>query len=267
VPVTDELYVLFGIGEVAGNIAASIGEDGVLIVDDQSPAMTPLYKDSIRELGGNDIDFVINSHWHYDHADGNKALGPDGSWIVAQANSRRMLLQDNKINLVFQVGDQPAYPPAALPVITYDDHMSFHFNGQQIDLFHFNEAHTTGDTATIFRGDNAVHLGDVFNNAGYPFIDADNGGSLPGLIQFCEAVLAEIDEGTVVIPGHGPVAGYERLQDYAATLATIRDRIAALIAQGASLENVIEAAPTAEFDASWGDPGMFINRAYTSMTR
>jgi len=266
-PVSEQLYVLFGFGETAGNMAASIGNDGVLIVDDQSPNMAPLYKDSIHELGGNDIDFVINSHWHYDHADGNKALGPDGTWIVAQANSRRMLLQDNLVNLVFRESQQPAYPPAALPVITFDDHMSFHFNGQQIDLFHYSEAHTTGDTATIFRGDNAVHLGDVFNNAGYPFIDADNGGSLPGLIHFCEAVLEEIDEGTVVIPGHGPVAGYERLQEYTETLAIIRDRIAALIDQGASLEDVMAAGVTAEFDDTWGMSAMFINRAYTSMTR
>jgi len=106
-PVSEQLYVLFGFGETAGNMAASIGNDGVLIVDDQSPNMAPLYKDSIHELGGNDIDFVINSHWHYDHADGNKALGPDGTWIVAQANSRRMLLQDNLVNLVFRESQQP----------------------------------------------------------------------------------------------------------------------------------------------------------------
>jgi len=104
----------------------------------------------------------------------------------------------------------------------------------------------------IFRSDNAVHLGDVFNNSGYPLIDADNGGSLPGLIRFCEAVLAEIDSGTVVIPGHGAVAGYERLQDYVETLSIIRDRIAALIDDGASLDEVIAARPTADFDASWG---------------
>ena len=163
-----------------------------------------------------------------------------------------MLLQDNRINLVFQVAEQPAFPPAALPVIAYDDHMSCHFNGQQIDLFHYSEAHTTGDTAVIFRGDNAVHLGDVFNNSGYPLIDADNGGSLPGLIHFCEALLAEIDSGTVVIPSHGAVAGYERLQDCVETLSIIRDRIAALIDDGASLDEVIAARPTADFDASWG---------------
>lgn len=265
--VTDQLYVMFGIGAIAGNIGVSIGDDGVLIVDDQSPVMVPLFQDAIRSLGGKDIDFVINTHWHFDHADGNKVLGSEGTWIVAQANSRRMLLRDQSINLVDQTIPQPAYPPAALPVITFDDRMSFHFNGQQIDLLHDGEAHTTGDVAVIFRGDNAVHLGDVFNNAGYPFIDADSGGSLPGLVRFCEAVLEEINTGTVVIPGHGPIAGYERLVDYTATLATIRNRLAALIEDGASLEDVIAAAPTAQWDAQWGDPSSFLNRAYTSMTR
>lgn len=267
VTVTDQLHVLFGIGEIAGNVAASIGDDGVLIVDDQSPGMVPLLRDAIRALGGNDVDFVINTHWHFDHSDGNKVFGADGSWIVAQENSRRMLLRDNKINLVSQVIDQPTFPPAALPVISFDDRMSFHFNGQQIDLMHFSEAHTTGDTAIIFRGDNAVHLGDVFNNAGYPFIDADSGGSLPGLINFCEEVLLEIDTGTVVIPGHGPVGGYEDLADYVDMLSTIRDRLAVLITNGASLEEVVAANPTAEWDAAKGNPANFLNRSYASMTR
>jgi cyclase len=265
--VTDQLYVMFGINALAGNIGVSIGEDGVLIVDDQSPVMVPLFQDAIRSLGGSDIDFVINTHWHFDHADGNKVLGMEGTWIVAQANSRRMLLQDQSINLVSQIIPQPAYPPAALPVITFDDRMSFHFNGQQIDLLHAGEAHTTGDVAVIFRGDNAVHLGDVFNTSGYPFIDTDSGGSLPGLVAFCEAVLEEINTGTVVIPGHGPIGGYEKLVDYTSTLAEIRDRLAALIDDGASLEDVIAAAPTAQWDAQWGDPSSFLNRAYASMTR
>ena len=266
VAISEGLYVLFGIGETAGNIAASIGDDGVLIVDDQSPAMVPFYKDTINSLGGNDIDFVINTHWHFDHADGNKVLGPDGAYIIAQANSRKMLLQDNKINLVSVIIDQPTYPPAALPVLTFEDRMSIHFNGQQIDLMHFGEAHTTGDAAIIFRGDNAVHLGDVFNSSGYPFIDADSGGSLPGLITFCEDVLEEIDQGTVVIPGHGDIGGYEDLVEYIQMLSIIRGRIAALIADGATLEQVMVANPTAEWDEAKGSPDNFLNRSYSSMT-
>jgi cyclase len=261
--IADGFYVLFGVG---GNIGVSIGEQGVLIVDAQFPQMVPRIRAKIAELGGGDVDFAINTHWHYDHADGNLALGPDGTWLVAQENSRRMMTRDNVINLVTSTIDQPAYPPAALPVITFDDRMRFHFNGEAIDLVHIGPAHTGGDTAVIFRGRNAVHMGDVFISA-YPFIDADNGGSLRGLVEFCEAVLREIDADTVVIRGHGPVGGYADLEAFTTTLRTIHDRIAALIANGASLEQVLAARPTAEWDETLGNPANFINRSYTSMTR
>src|SRR5690606_35077333 len=161
-------------------ILASIGEQGVLIVDNQFPEMAPKYREAIRELGGGDIDFAINTHWHFDHADGNLVLGPGGTWIVAQENSRRMMARDNVINLVNMTREQQAYPPEARPVMSFADAMMFHFNGEQIELLHFGPAHTAGDTAVIFRGHNVVHMGDVFNMAGYPFVDADNGGSLEG---------------------------------------------------------------------------------------
>src|SRR5690606_16708896 len=103
--------------------------------------------------------------------------------------------------------EQQAYPPEARPVMSFADAMMFHFNGEQIELLHFGPAHTAGDTAVIFRGHNVVHMGDVFNMAGYPFVDADNGGSLEGIIEFCRAILERIDENTVVVPGHGPISG------------------------------------------------------------
>ena len=262
--IADNFHVLFGVG---GNIAASIGEDGVLLVDDQFPGLIPKIKSKLQELGGGDIEFVINTHWHFDHADGNQSLGPEGALIVSQENSRDMMTRDNRINLVRQVRDQPAYAPDALPVITYKEQMAFHLNGQRVDLLHFGSAHTTGDTAIIFRGYNAVHMGDVFNNAGYPFIDADNGGSLSGIIQFCQAVLETIDQDTVVIPGHGPVAGYADMANYIEMLTTIRDRISNLIADGADLEQVMAAKPTSEWDETKGDPANFLNRSYASMKR
>jgi glyoxylase-like metal-dependent hydrolase (beta-lactamase superfamily II) len=262
--VADGLHVLLGVG---GNIAASIGEQGVLIVDDQFPGMVPKAQAKIRELDGGDIDFVVNTHWHFDHADGNQTLGPAGAWIVSQQNSRDMMTHNNTINLVNQTRQQAAYPPAALPMTTFDDRMSFHFNGERIDMLHFGPAHTSGDAAVIFRSRNAVHMGDVFNNAGYPFIDADNGGSLSGIIAFCEAVLRELNEDTVVIPGHGPVTDYAELADYVAMLRTIRDRIAALIAGGATLEQVVAARPTRGWDEEQGDPAAFLNRSYASLTR
>jgi glyoxylase-like metal-dependent hydrolase (beta-lactamase superfamily II) len=267
--IRDGFYVMLAEGGdvVAGNMAVSIGPQGVLVVDDQFPEMAPKYKAAIRELGGSErIAFAINTHWHFDHSNGNQTLGPEGTWFVAQELSREMMLKDNIINLVSLQREQPPHPAIALPVITYDRSMRFHFNGQRIDLLHFGPAHTTGDTAVIFREHNVVHLGDVFNTSGYPFIDADNGGTLPGVIDFCSGVLEEINQTTVVIPGHGPVSDYQGLADYVTMLKTIRDRIQSLIATGASLEQVIAARPTAEWDEQRGDPARLIDRAYASMT-
>lgn len=263
--VGDDLYVLFGLG---GNIAVSIGSDGVLAVDTQFPDLVPRYLAAIREVGGGAIDFAINTHWHYDHADGNLVLGPTGTWIIAQANSRQMLTKDNMINTVTRPPfPQKTYPPAARPMATFTDRMQLYFNGEQIELMHFGPAHTTGDAAVIFRSHNAVHLGDVFNNAGYPFIDTDNGGDLDGTIAFCEAVLKELRPGATVIPGHGPVAKYEDLAAYIAMLKGVRAKLAALIASGATLEQAIAAKPTAEWDARYGDPTRMVNRGYAALTR
>lgn len=261
--IADDLYVLFGVG---GNIGVNLGEDGVFIVDDQFPQVMPKIKDAIGELGGKSIDFAVTTHWHFDHAEGNLTLGPEGTWLVAHENSREMMKVDRIINMVGFSYDQKAYPESAWPDVTYASDMSFHLNGQTIDLMHFGPAHTTGDTAVIFRGTNAVHLGDVYNNSGYPFIDAGNGGSIDGIIEFCTQTLNQIDEETTVIPGHGPIAGYQNLADYIAMLTVIRDRIVELIKQGKTLEEVMAAKPTAEYDEKMGDPTLLVNRAYISLT-
>jgi glyoxylase-like metal-dependent hydrolase (beta-lactamase superfamily II) len=262
--IADDFHVLFGVG---GNIVVSIGASGVLTVDTQFPQMVPKYKATIGELGGGNIAFAINTHWHFDHADGNQVLGPEGTALIAQENSRAMMTRNNVVNLVGQKREQPAYSEAALPVVAYDDHMQMHFNGERIDLLHFGPAHTTGDTAVVFRGHRLVHMGDVYNNAGYPFIDADNGGSLNGVIEFTSKVLEQIDATYLVVPGHGPIGDYQALVDYVAMLTTIRDRMQALIASGATLQQVVAAQPTSDFDAKKGSPAVFLNRAYASLTR
>ncbi len=265
--VADGLYVLFGIG---GNIAVSIGEQGVLIVDDQFPELMPKIEAAIAKVGGKGVDFAINTHWHFDHAEGNLALGPAGTWIVSQANSREMMQRENVINLVSVKYRQQAYPENALPVISYDDHMRFHFNGEQIDLIHPGPAHTTGDTAVIFRTSNAVHLGDVFNNTGYPFIDVDSGGEIDGMIVFCRAVLKELSPDATVIPGHGPITDVPALERYVEMLQTVRDRIAAEIAKGATLEEVVASKPTRGLEDTFGDPAEslgFLDRVYTSLKK
>lgn len=265
--VDDGLYVLFGAG---GNIAVSVGEQGVLIVDDMFPELMPKIEAAIAELGGDGVDFAVNTHWHFDHADGNLALGPAGTWIVAQENSTQMMAKANVLNMVMAKYLQEAYPEDARPAISFDDRMRFYFNGGQIDLVHTGPAHTAGDTAVIFRKHNAVHMGDVFNNTGYPFIDADSGGDIDGMIAFCQAVLDEVGPDATIIPGHGPIVGTDVMAAYIEMLKTVRDRVAAMIAEGKTLDEVVEAKPTADLDEQYGDVGQslgFINRVYTSLSK
>ncbi len=265
--VADGLHVLFGIG---GNIAVSIGESGTLIVDDQLPEMMPKIEAAIAKIGGQHIDFAINTHWHFDHADGNLALGPAGTWLVSQAKSRDMMTAPRILNLTVARYRQESYPTNARPVITFDDEMSFHFNGERIDLIHPGPAHTTGDAAVIFRNHNAVHMGDVFNNAGYPFIDADSGGEIDGMIEFCEAVLAEMKPGAIIIPGHGEITDDAALGRYVEMLKTVRGRVSKMIDEGMSVEAVIAAKPTADLDEVYGDVANsmgFVDRVYTSLKK
>jgi cyclase len=263
--VADGLYVLFGYG---GNIAVQLGEQGVMIVDTQFPELIPKIRAAIAELGGDEIEFAINTHWHYDHAEGNLGFGPQGVWFVAQAESSRRLAMDNTIDPMTRPAfPQPAYPPAARPIASFEHRMQMHFNGEQIDLMHFGPAHTAGDAAVFFRSHNAVHMGDVFLPRGYPFVDVNNGGDLDGMIAFCRAVLTELDEDSIVIPGHGPVTTWADLTRYTAMLQSVRDGIASLIDSGATLEQVLAAQPTAAWDEFYGDPAAFIDRAYTALSK
>ena len=259
--------MIFGLG---GNILVSIGDQGVLIVDDQFPELMPRIEREIAKLGGKGVDFAINTHWHFDHTQGNLTLGPLGTWIVSQANSREMMTRSHIVNLVVARYRQDAYPPDALPVISFEDRMQFHFNGGTIDLIHAGPAHTTGDAAVVFRDHNAVHMGDVFNNISYPFIDVDNGGDIDGMIAFCRAILKELKPGAIVIPGHGEIGDLATLERYIEMLQTARDRVAALIAGGATLEEVIAAKPTADLDTTYGDVSKslgFLDRVYASLTK
>ncbi len=262
--IEEGFYVLFGLG---GNIAVSSGADGVLIVDDQLPAVMSKLKRAMRKQGDRDVDFVINTHWHFDHADGNQVLGgEDNTWLVSHSNSRRMMQRDNVVNLVAAAALQEAYPAEALPDITFDEAMQFHINGERVDVMHFGPAHTTGDAVVFFRGRNAVHMGDVYNNAGYPFIDAGNGGTLDGIIKTCNAVLEMTDADTVLIPGHGALASRSDLANYIHMLEVVHGRLVSMIADGKSLEEILQANITATWDERRGNPAMFLNRAYMSLT-
>jgi glyoxylase-like metal-dependent hydrolase (beta-lactamase superfamily II) len=257
------LHVLFAAG---GNVVVSIGEQGVLMVDSQFPEMIPKLKAAIADLGGGNVDFTINTHSHFDHVDGNPMLGREGSWMIAHINSRHLMLSERTIDFGDRLYRQGPYPLEGLPVFTFDDRMQMFFNGQRIDILHFGAAHTSGDVVVIFRNDNVIHMGDLLT-AGYPFIDTSFGGQLDGMIAFCKSVLATIDEQTKVVPGHGPVMSYGDLVDHVAMLETVRDRIRALIDRGHSLEAVMEANPSEEFDAARGDPALFIRGAYATLSQ
>ena len=197
-PLGDGLHVVFGPG--AGNMLVSIGDSGVLLVDDGVPDIVDAYRAEIAELGGGAIDIAVNTHWHFDHADGNKVLGPDGVRLVAHENSRRMMMQDNVINLVSQTFDQPAYEPAAWPEFTYDSTMRLHFNGERIDLMHFGPAHTEGDAVAYLPEQRVVAVGDLVEDA-LPWVDDDSDP-----VGWADALdrIAELD-ADVILPAHGPV--------------------------------------------------------------
>lgn len=257
------VYVLKGLG---GNVLVSIGEQGVLMVDSQFPEMVPKLQAEIRRLGGGTIDFTINTHWHFDHADGNPMLAREGTWMISHLNSRRMMVDARTIVYTDNSYRQPPYPLQSLPIITFTDRMQLHFNGSRVDVLHFGPAHTSGDAVVILRKQNVVHMGDVLNSR-YPFIDAENGGDIDGMIDFCHAVLDTIDERTIVVPGHGAVSDRQALVDFVAMLRVIRTRILALIDDGSTLDDVIAARPTVDFDERYGDPTLFIGKIYSSLSR
>ena len=245
-PVAGGVYMLRGAG---GNIGLVVGDDGPFMVDDQYAPLTDKIRAAVAELSDQPIRFVLNTHWHGDHTGGNENLGEAGTLIVAHDNVRRRM----SVEQIRGVGrTTPASPAAALPVITFDATSTFFFNGDTIHAFHVPHAHTDGDAIIHFRAANVVHMGDTFFNGGYPFIDLSSGGSINGVIDAAERVLALADDGTRIIPGHGPLSDRAGLQAYHDMLTTVRDRIRTAKEEGKTLDEVQAMQPTAEFDAEWG---------------
>jgi len=255
--VAPAMYMLQGSG---GNIGLSIGDDGALIVDDQFGPLTEKIVAAIAELTDKPVEYVINTHFHYDHTDGNENFGRLGAAIVAHSNSRDRMLTDQFV----RTRPQPAYSPDGLPEITFDQAVSVHFNGQTIDIFHLGRAHTDGDAVVYFREANVIHTGDVFVRYGLPFIDLGNGGSLQGMIRFVDAISQVINDDTVVIPGHGAVSTRQDVVEYAVMLRSIRDRVQVQIDEGRTLQQIIESDPTEGFGP--GDPADFVTNAFNSLS-
>jgi len=254
--VTPSIYMMQGSG---GNIGVLIGDDGTLIVDDQFAPLTDKIVAAIAELTDEPVEYVVNTHFHYDHTDGNENFGRLGAAIVAHENSRIRMLTDQYV----RTRPQPAYSPEGLPEITFDQAIHIHFNGQTIDIFHLGRAHTDGDAVVYFREANVIHTGDVFVRYGLPFIDEGNGGTINGMIRFVDAVTHVIDEDTVVIPGHGSLATRQDVVEYGVMIRTIRDRVQAEIDQGRSLEQILQSNPTEGFGP--GDADEFMTNVYNNL--
>ncbi len=264
VPVAEGVYMLVGQG---GNIGLSVGEDGAFVVDDQYAPLTEKILAAVAELSETPVRFVVNTHWHGDHTGGNENMGQAGALIVAHENVRKRMSVEQFIK-AFNAQVPPS-PEAALPVLTFTDAVTFHWNDEHIHVFHVASAHTDGDAVIHFQRANALHMGDTYFNGFYPFIDASTGGSLDGMIATAEHVLAMVDDETKIIPGHGPLSNKAELQAYRDVLATVRDRVHRLIGEGKSRDEVVAAKPTADFDEAWGDgflqPDAWVGIVYDAM--
>ncbi|RJY08479.1 MBL fold metallo-hydrolase [Aurantiacibacter aquimixticola] len=228
--------VLFGRG---GNIGVSHGEDGTILIDDQYAPLTERIQAAIADLGASPARFVVNTHWHGDHTGGNENLAEDGATIVAHDNVRIRLAEGGEIR-----GNAIAPRPDALPVITYDTGMTFHVNGDTVDVIYLGGGHTDGDSVVFWREANVLHMGDLFfHEFGWPFIDVDSGGNALQLLTSLDLAIAMIDEETAVIPGHGPMATRADLVAYRTMLSMGIDRVRALHDEGRSLEEAIAAKP------------------------
>ncbi|NEP13857.1 MAG: MBL fold metallo-hydrolase [Symploca sp. SIO2C1] len=252
-----------------GNIGVSAGEDGVFLIDDQFAPLTEKIRTAVSAISNQPIRFLLNTHWHPDHTGGNENLGRAGVVIVAHDNVRKRMSVAQLLE-TFNM-EIPASPPAALPVITFNDRATFHLNGGEIQAFHLETAHTDGDSIIYFEDVDVIHTGDIYFNGIYPFIDVSSGGSIEGMIAAVNRVLGMTDAQTKIIPGHGPLSNRAELVAYQAMLVLVRDRVKIAIANGISMEDFIASKPTADIDSSWGkgflSPEQFLQIVYTDLSR
>ena len=252
-----------------GNIGLAVGEDAAFLVDDQFAPLTPKILAAIRAVTDKPVRFLVNTHWHFDHTGGNENFSKAGTVIVAHENVRKRMSVEQFIASLNR--REPPSPRGALPVITFPDRVTFYLNGDTIHVVHVPPAHTDGDAIIHWSVANVLHMGDVFFNGRYPFVDVSSGGSFEGVIGAVNAALTMANDQTRIIPGHGAPATRADLVKYRDVLVQIRDRVRALINQGRTREQVIAAKPTAEWDATLGtgfmQPAVFLGIVYDSMKR
>jgi cyclase len=230
VPVSGNIYMLQGAG---GNIGVSAGSDGILIVDDQYAPLAEKIRAALKGINPGKLKFVLNTHYHGDHTGSNAIFGPEAP-IIAQENVRKRLAEG-----VTRRGEKvPPSPPEALPVITFADAVSIHFNGEEIKAIHYPHGHTDGDSVIFFTKSNVVHMGDDFFAKRFPFVDLENGGSVQGLIDNVGKVIAQIPADAKVIPGHGALSSVEDLKAFHRMLTETTAVVRTGMAAGKSLEQL-----------------------------
>jgi cyclase len=258
------VYMLTGAG---GNIGLSVGSDAAFLVDDQYAPLTPKILAAVAAITTQPIKFVVNTHWHGDHTGGNENVGKAGALIVAHHNVRKRMSTE-QFNDVFN-RRTPASPAGALPVVTFNDTVTFHVNGDDLVVFHVAPAHTDGDALVYFTRANVIHMGDTFFATGYPYVDVSSGGNVSGVVGAADRALAICNVETIVIPGHGPVSNCAGLREYRTMVATLRDRVRAEMGKGRTLAQLRAAGLTADYDAKWGkgfiQPPVFVELVYRSL--
>jgi cyclase len=243
--VAGNVYMLEGSG---GNIGVSVGSDGILIVDDQFAPLAEKIKAALKTLGEGKLKFVLNTHWHGDHTGGNAAFSPEAP-IIAHDNVRKRLATEQKSEFFKET--TPASPKEALPVITFSQSLSVHFNGEEIRVIHFPHGHTDGDSVIFFSGSNVVHLGDDFFAGRFPFVDLESGGSVEGLTRNIAEIIPKLPAGVKLIPGHGPISTVDDLKLYHRMLVETTDIVRQKMAAGKTVDQIKKEGLPDEWK-SWG---------------
>ena len=260
---SSNVYLLQGAG---GNMVLQTGPQGNLLIDSSFATAVPKITEAIGAMSKAaavaTLGKLINTHWHFDHTDGNEGLHSAGFTIYAHQKTRERLSTPQNMKMFgFTL---PAAPEGALPVITFDDSMHIWHNGDSLDLVHFDPAHTDTDIYIHFHSADVLHVGDTWFNGMYPFIDEGTGGSIGGMIRATEKALVAAGNETKIVPGHGPLGTKAELQRFHDMLAGVRDKVAALKTAGASEQEAIAKKPTAEFDSTWAK-GMLNGDAFTGL--
>lgn len=240
--VAGNIYMIEATGSFGGgNIGVSVGNDGVVIVDDQFAPLAPRIEAALKGISDKPVRFVLNTHYHGDHTHGNRVWGKNAS-IIAHENVRKRLLQPDP-------DSKEPTPPIALPVITFDHSATVHLNGEDVRALHFPSGHTDGDSVIFFTQSNVIHMGDDFFNGMFPFVDLEAGGSIPGYIAAVESVVKQAKPDTRFIPGHGPLASLDDLKKYLAMLQESYQIVSAGVKQGKTLEQLKQQKVLSKFDS------------------